>query len=54
MSEKSWSFFPPVSFDTKFSLFTLMSTYLVLIFCAIFIYVVSLLRYINLMFYIYG
>ncbi len=31
MSEKSWDFFSPISFDTKFSLFTLISTYLVFV-----------------------
>jgi len=31
MSEKSWDFFAPISFDTKFSLFTFTSTYLVFV-----------------------
>ena len=48
MSEKSCDFFSPISFDTKFSLFTFTSTYLVFDFFAI-LYVVSLFRYINLM-----
>jgi len=36
MSEKSWDFFSPISFETKLSLFTLTSTYLILVrfFCA--------------------
>jgi len=37
MSEKSWDFFAPINFETKFPLFTFTSTYLifVLLFVAI-------------------
>lgn len=31
MSEKSWDFFSPISFDTKLSSFALMSTYSVFV-----------------------
>lgn len=37
MSEKSWDLFPPINFETKFPLFTFISTYLIFVrvFCAI-------------------
>lgn len=36
ISEKSWDLSPPISFETKFPLFTLISTYLIFVrfFCA--------------------